>query len=241
MPVNFIYPDILDNFMPRPPGRPDLGKSKTIKDRAVYLYAPTTEMLAQWKKEAKRHGLSLSRFLVEVIDDAMRRNPQGITPREEIKTELEKASSELASLRAQKEAMLAQLSQTEKQVAAYRESLYALAETSQDDAVVSRLIGLFARRRVWKLDDLTAALVIDITDGEAMGKLQTSIDYLRKVGLVEGEFEELRCRIGARKKPRLSPEAKGKKAAKAAQRVSRRLQASRDDRGKYGFIRVEYT
>lgn len=224
--------------MPRPPGRPDLGKSKTIKKRTVYLYVPTKEMLDEWKREAERHGLSLSRFLVEVIDDVIRRNPNGITPKEEIQTELGKVSSELASLRAEKEDLRSQLSQTEKQVAAYRESLLTLAETSQDDVMVRHLVGLFGKRRVWRLDDVPAALGIDVTDGQAMGRLRTNIDYLRKVGLIEGEFEELRCRIGARKKPRLSAEARGEKAAKAARRVSRRLQASRDDGDDSGIIRL---
>jgi hypothetical protein len=215
--------------MSRPPGRPDLGKSKTIKKRTVYLYLPTRDMLEEWKKEAERHGMSLSRFLVEVIDDIMRRNPNGITPREEVQTGLAKASSELVSLRAEKEELRSQLSRTEQQVARYRESLLTLAETSQDDTMIGRLIGLFGQRRVWRLDDVPATLGIDLADEGAMSRLRTNIGYLRKVGLIDGEFEELRCRIGARKKPRLSPEARGRKAAKAARRVSRRLPPAGDD------------
>ncbi|MBM4237373.1 MAG: hypothetical protein FJ151_02685, partial [Euryarchaeota archaeon] len=200
--------------MTNPPGRPDLGKSKTIKERTVYLYVPTKDMLDEWKREAGRHGLSLSRFLVEVIDDAVRRSPEGITPRERIKEELQRASSELNSLREEREALRFQLEGTEKQLANYRESLCALAEASKDDALLGRIVALFRRRRVWKLDEIPKALGIDIADAEAMGKLQTGIAYLRKIGLVEGEFEELRCGIGARrKKPRLSPEARRKKAA----------------------------
>jgi hypothetical protein len=238
LPVNFIYPDYIAVFMEKSPGRPDLGKSKTIKERTVYIYLPTKDMLDGWKKEAKRHGLSLSRFVQEVVDDVLRRSPDGITPREEIKTKLDKASNELASLRAEKEELRSQLSRTERLVASYRESLYVLVEVPQKDAVLSGLIGLFVRRRVWRLDDVPAALGINLADEEAMRRLRTDIDYLKMLGLIKGDFEELRCRIGARKKRKKSPEAERKRAARSARRLSRRLQTSRHDSDDSGVIRL---
>ncbi|MBU0684424.1 MAG: hypothetical protein KJ653_01045, partial [Candidatus Thermoplasmatota archaeon] len=61
---------------------------KTLKDREVNLYLPTVEMVDEWKTEAEKHGLSLSKFVVEVVDDALRKSPKGLTPREQLEDEL---------------------------------------------------------------------------------------------------------------------------------------------------------
>jgi hypothetical protein len=42
---------------------------------------PTEEMVENWKEKAKEYNEPLSRFVVEVVDDAIRRNPLGLTPR----------------------------------------------------------------------------------------------------------------------------------------------------------------
>jgi hypothetical protein len=52
--------------MPPPGWRPDPGKTKTIKQRSAFICAPTEDMLASWKKEAERHGMPLSGFLVRI-------------------------------------------------------------------------------------------------------------------------------------------------------------------------------
>lgn len=67
-------------------GRPNLGKTDTLKQRSVYIYLPTEEMLEEWKQAARRYDMSLSRFLVEVVDDVLRKNPQGISPRASVCT-----------------------------------------------------------------------------------------------------------------------------------------------------------
>ena len=225
--------------MPQRKGRPNLGKSKTIKERSVYLYVPTEGMVEQWKKEARRHGMPLSRFLVEIIDDAMRRNPSGLTPKEELEKELAKASSELASLRSEKESFQSLLRQTEASVASYRESLYTLAEHTHDEAMLSNLIGLFKKRRVRRVEEVPAALGIDATDEAAMSRLQDGIGYLKKLGLIEGDFDELRCTIGKRKMLKVPPEIRKKQRAMQVRSISRRLQAARHDAEYGSIIRIE--
>jgi len=49
-------------------GRPNLGRTLTLKKRAVYAYLPTEKMLKEWKADAKRHGLSLSEYIVRSVE-----------------------------------------------------------------------------------------------------------------------------------------------------------------------------
>ena len=225
--------------MRKPTGRPNQGKSETLRKRSVYVYLPTEDMVAQWKAEAERYGMSLSRFLVEVVDDAIRKNPSGLTPRDEIKADLAKVSSELASLRSEKESLQSLLRQTEASVASYRESLYTLAEHTHDETMLSNLIGLFKKRRVRRVEEVPAALGIDATDGAAMSRLEDGIGYLKKLGLIEGDFDELRCTIGKRKTLKVPPEIRKKKRTMQIRNISRRLQAARHDSNVGGVIRVE--
>ena len=44
------------------------GKTKTIKQRTVYVYLPSEKAVAAWKREAERHGVSLSQFVFESVE-----------------------------------------------------------------------------------------------------------------------------------------------------------------------------
>ena len=54
--------------------KPSRGKTETIKQRAIYVYLPSLEMVEDWKRKAERAGVSLSRFLYEWVEDAIRRD-----------------------------------------------------------------------------------------------------------------------------------------------------------------------
>jgi hypothetical protein len=52
---------------------PNRGKTGTIKDRTIYVYLPSLEMVEDWKVRADRGGVSLSKFIVERVLDSIRR------------------------------------------------------------------------------------------------------------------------------------------------------------------------
>jgi hypothetical protein len=62
-------------------GRPNLGKAKTIKERAATVYVPTSNMFEEWKAEAALHGVSVSRFVYELVDNVIRKEDSCFTPR----------------------------------------------------------------------------------------------------------------------------------------------------------------
>jgi len=54
--------------------RPGRGKTETIKQRSIYVYLPSLEMVVDWKRRAERAGVSLSRFVYERVEDSIRRS-----------------------------------------------------------------------------------------------------------------------------------------------------------------------
>lgn len=224
--------------MAKSKGRPNRGRTKTLKQRAVYVYVPTEKMLAKWKADAERYGMSLSSFLVEVVDDAMRRNPSGCTPREKLEKDLSEATSQLDIVRKNRDSLGSLLKESEATVARYRESLEDVAGQVPDEKFQQRVVSLFLKRGLWRVDDFAREMGIVVGNEKEMNKLQGEVDHLKRVGLVEGDFGEWRWLGGVKRKPRVPPEVR-RRHRKLHKRLPARLRASRDDSAVGSIIQVE--
>jgi len=78
--------------------KPDRGKAETIKDRAVYVYLPSLEMVENWRRRAEKAGVSISKFVVERVEDSIRRE-EGYLSRAELVKRSRGAEEELRKLR----------------------------------------------------------------------------------------------------------------------------------------------
>ena len=48
-------------------------ESKKLKERSIYIYLPTTKMADEWKKRAEKQKLSISKFVIEHVLEAIRK------------------------------------------------------------------------------------------------------------------------------------------------------------------------
>jgi hypothetical protein len=221
-------------------GRPNRGRTETLKQRTVYLYAPTEKMLAKWKTEAERYGMSLSGFLVEVIDDAMRRNPAGLTPRDKVEKELSQATSDLQAVRMQRDSMRSRLEGSEATIARYRESLEDVLSYVPDEKVQKKVVSLFLKRGTWQIDDFTGEAGVDAGKPEELSKIQRTIEHLKRIGLVEGDFGTWRWLGGVKRKPRVPAEVRRRRRLrKLGKGLPKRLRPSGDDSTVGSIIRIE--
>ena len=49
-----------------------MGKTETIKKRAIYVYLPSIEQKQSWEEYAKKQGTSISKFVIEHVEDSLR-------------------------------------------------------------------------------------------------------------------------------------------------------------------------
>ena len=49
-----------------------MGKTETIKQRAIYVYLPSHDMVEKWKNLAKKSGTSISKFVAEHVENSLR-------------------------------------------------------------------------------------------------------------------------------------------------------------------------
>jgi uncharacterized protein (DUF849 family) len=52
-------------------------KTETIKDRAIYVYLPSFEMVEDWKSRAEKSRVSISKFVIERVEDSLRSEEVG--------------------------------------------------------------------------------------------------------------------------------------------------------------------
>jgi len=226
--------------MAKPKGRPNRGRTETLKQRAVYLYVPTEKMLTKWRTEADRFGMSLSGFLVEVIDDAMRRSPSGLTPREKVEKELIQATSDLQAVRMQRDSFRSRLEDSEATIARYRESLEDVLSYVPDEKMQEKVVSLFLKHRRWRTDEFMRVMGVDSGKPEELSKLQGTIEHLKRIGLVEGDFGEWRWLGGVKRIPRAPAEARRRqRLRKLGKRLPKRLRPSGDDSSVGSIIRIE--
>jgi hypothetical protein len=226
--------------MTKPKGRPSRGRTETLRQRAVYLYVPTEEMLAKWKAQAERFGMSLSGFLVEVIDDGMRRNPAGLTPRDKVEKELIQATSDLQAVRMQRDSFRSRLEDSESTIARYRKALEDVFSYVPDEKVQKKVVSLFLRRGRWPVADFVGAAGVDTANAEDLSKIQNTIEHLKRIGLVEGDFGEWRWLGGIRRKPRAPLEVRRRRMLrKSGKGLPKRLRSSRNDSSVGSIIRIE--
>ena len=49
-----------------------MGKTETIKQRSIYAYLPSHDMVQRWKTLAKNSGTSISKFVAEHVENSLR-------------------------------------------------------------------------------------------------------------------------------------------------------------------------
>jgi hypothetical protein len=53
--------------------RQNSGKTETIKERSIYVYLPSIEMMEDWKARAEKAGSSISKFVTDRVEDSLKK------------------------------------------------------------------------------------------------------------------------------------------------------------------------
>lgn len=76
------------------------GKTETIKDRAIYVYLPSVDMVETWKRLADKQGTSVSKFVREHVENSLRQETEpSYKSRGELLKELRELKEKLAEER----------------------------------------------------------------------------------------------------------------------------------------------
>ena len=170
------------------PGRP--RKTSTIRERTLSIYLPNMQMVTEWKSLAKEHGQSISKFVIERVEETLRMNGEG--PRHTRKElidrtfDLEKEMKQLQEQHDMKSRAYNALEQ-ELQMLRIQPFINPVAQSMRQ--INSELIQLFKNKKRVTYEELLPALSIKPTDIDLVKGINNQIEVLTQYGLVKPDLK----------------------------------------------------
>ncbi len=163
-----------------------MGKTETIKERAVYAYLPSVEMKEQWTKYAKEMGTSLSKFVMECVREYVeQREDSAFVKRGELVRETGKLRERVRALSEDLEARNALIARLEEEIRRYRAQIFSDKEFQGIRTYDKRLIEALKAGITVSDDHLLAELGAEPRDSDAVKSIAGQLEGLRAYGLVE--------------------------------------------------------
>lgn len=172
----------------RPVGRP--RKSETYVKRSIRVYLPDMAMVGEWKALAKENKQSISKFVIERVEDSIRNNGEGARhSRKDLidrNINLEQINRELRKDMEIKTKAYEAL-ENELQTLRVQPFLNPMAEGMR--RLSKDLIELFTTRKRVSYDELLPALGIKPMDIELVKGINTQIEALTHYGLIKSDLK----------------------------------------------------
>ncbi len=174
-------------------GRPNQGKTETIRQRKVDVYLPTTELLQQWKEAAESSGMPLSKYILEVVEQH-RQGVQKVTmPAALLEEKAKMLERNLSALTLRFETLNLAFHQQEVELSRLSSDYMSAKEGSLDVPMVRHLIQTFRSRSKegWHYTDIWSSMKIDVDNAEVLQNWNKAMLFLLDVGLVTRDQDEL--------------------------------------------------
>jgi len=163
------------------------GKTETIKQRAIYVYLPSLEMTQDWKDRSKKAGTSISKYVIERVEDSFRREDgeEGYTSRLELIERLRKNEEELKKIRDDNRLLRRLVENLDVELKRYRAQPF-LEEGFQGVRSFDReLIQLLKEGELLSDDELLSRLNVSSIDTDMVKAVSNQLQVLESYGLVE--------------------------------------------------------
>jgi hypothetical protein len=160
-------------------------KTETIKERAIYVYLPSHEMVKDWKKRAKKQGASISKFVIEHVENSLHQEEEPTyKPRGELIKEIGELKGELKELRDDNRQKRIVIERLEHELRRYRAEAFLEEKLEGVRNYDKELIDILKSRGFVDSDELLRELGIDPREGELVQALAKQLESLETYGLV---------------------------------------------------------
>mgnify|MGYP005850402615 CR=1 FL=1 len=168
-------------------GEPRGRKTETIKERAIYVYLPSFEMVQDWKQRAEKSGVSISKFVIERVEESIRREEgeEGYLSRAELIKKLRDAEEELKMLRNDNRLLKKLAENLDNELKRYRAQPFIEEAFEGVRRFDKDLIELFRKGGSYTQEQILAHLNIDPSDGDLVKAVSKQLEALEGYGLLE--------------------------------------------------------
>jgi transposase len=162
-------------------------KTETIKERAVYVYLPSLEMVQDWKQRAEKSGVSISKFVIERVEESLRREEgeEGCVSRAKLIKNLRATEEELKKLRNENRLLKNLAENLDNELRRYRARPFLEEGFEGVRRFDKDLIDLLRKGGSYTQEQILAHLNIDPSDSDLLKAVNKQLEVLEGYGLVE--------------------------------------------------------
>ncbi len=167
-------------------GRPNQGKTETIRQRKIDVYLPTLELMQQWKHAAETSGMPLSKYILEVVEQHRMGAVRVTMPPALLEEKANKLEKELAALQMRFDTLNLAFHNQEVELSRLSSAYQSAKGGSLDIPMVKNLIQILQSvpKSGIHVTDLLESMRFDRNDGELIKKWSDGLNFLLEVGLV---------------------------------------------------------
>jgi predicted nuclease with TOPRIM domain len=163
-----------------------MGKTETIKERAIYVYLPSIEMKERWEKHAEELGVSVSKFVIEYVENSLRQEAEPTyKSREELIKENEALRQQINELSKKCRLLETAADRLEEELRAYRAKPFIEVEFEGVRSYEQELIAILKSRGIVSSEDILAHLGISPTEREVVKAISRQLENLERWRLVK--------------------------------------------------------
>jgi hypothetical protein len=178
-----------------------VGKTETIKERAVWVYLPTIEQKQNWEELAKKGKTSLSKWIVKTVEDSLQETDGEVTSRGDLARENDNLRNEVARLSEELRVENNLRENLEREIRKYRAEPFLNPEFEGIRRFDRELIDILRKaegtetpHRYVTSDEILQRLGIESREEEAVKAVSNQLTILQAYGLVESGTKGWRWR-----------------------------------------------
>ena len=163
------------------------SKTETIKERAIYVYLPSIEMVDDWKHRAEKGGVSISKFVIERVEESIRREEgeEGYLSRAELIKKLRDAEEGLKKASNENRLLKKLAENLDNELRRYRAQPF-LEEAFEGIRKFDRdLVELLRKGGAYTQEQILVHLNIDPSDSDLVKAVSKQLEALEGYGLLE--------------------------------------------------------
>jgi len=167
--------------------KPNRGLTDTIKERSIYVYLPTKDMVGSWKKEAEKAGVSISKFVIDRVEDSLKRDEgeEGHLTRVELVRKLREIEEEEKKMREDNRMLRRLVENLESELRRYRVEPFAEEGFHGVRRFDRELIDLLKGGASYNAQEILSKLGVDPSDSKTVRAVNGQLEALEEYGLVE--------------------------------------------------------
>ena len=163
-------------------------KKKELKKRAIYVYPPS-EMSEKWKKTAEESGESISKFVIEHVENSLNRDEEGFSSRSTLLEENKHLRETLHVKDKRVEHLELLIEKLEEDLRFYRSKMFTDNEFTGVRSYDKKLIEILREPGTHSTEELLTRLRIKQNETEAIKAISRQLENLEAYGLARSTMK----------------------------------------------------